>query len=69
MIVAVADTRLPDDQDDGLSFDTSDVNAFTIREEDQYSGVRVSLGHACRLRRCGSTSMSTLVIRSGLDHR
>jgi len=44
MIVAVADNRLPDDQDDGLSFDTSDVNAVAIREEDQYSGVRVSLG-------------------------
>ena len=44
MIITVADTQLPDDQDDGLQFDTSDTHAVAIRDEDAYSGVRVTLG-------------------------
>ncbi|MEO6142679.1 MAG: nucleotidyl transferase AbiEii/AbiGii toxin family protein, partial [Dermatophilaceae bacterium] len=44
MIVTVADTRLPDDQNDGLWFDTSDTQAVAIRDEDEYHGVRVTLG-------------------------
>jgi len=44
MIITVADTQLPDDQDDGLWFDTSDTHAVAIRDEDAYSGVRVTLG-------------------------
>ena len=43
MIVTVAETQLPDDQDDGLWFDTSDTHAAVIRDEDVYSGVRVTL--------------------------
>ena len=43
-IITVADTQLPDDQDDGLWFDTSDTHAVAIRDEDPYSGVRVTLG-------------------------
>jgi Nucleotidyl transferase AbiEii toxin, Type IV TA system len=44
MIITIADTQLPDDQDDGLWFDTSDTHAVAIRDEDAYSGVRVTLG-------------------------
>ena len=44
MIVTVADTKLPDDQNDGLWFDTSDTHAVAIRDEDEYHGVRVTLG-------------------------
>jgi len=44
MIITVADTQLPDDQDDGLWFDTSNTHAVAIRDEDAYSGVRVTLG-------------------------
>lgn len=39
----VAATLLPADSDDGLTFDLNDVRAETIREGDQYSGVRVRL--------------------------
>ena len=44
MIITVADKRLPDDQNDGLRFDTSDTHAVAIRDEDEYHGVRVTLG-------------------------
>src|SRR5665647_819851 len=44
MIIAVADTRLPDDQSDGLWFETSDAHGVTIRDEDEYNGVRITLG-------------------------
>ena len=44
MIIAVADTQLPDDQNDGLWFDTSDTHGVTIRDEDEYNGVRITLG-------------------------
>ncbi|MEO6144374.1 MAG: nucleotidyl transferase AbiEii/AbiGii toxin family protein [Dermatophilaceae bacterium] len=44
MIVTVADTKLPDDQKDGLWFDTSDTQAVAIRDEDEYHGVRVTIG-------------------------
>ena len=44
MIITVADTQLPDDQDDGLWFDTSNTHAVAIRDEDAYSGARVTLG-------------------------
>ncbi len=43
MIISVADTRLPMDQFDGLVFDTSHAEAVSIRDEDEYNGVRVSL--------------------------
>ena len=44
MIITVSDKRLPDDQNDGLRFDTSDTHAVAIRDEDEYHGVRVTLG-------------------------
>jgi len=44
MIITVAGTQLPDEHDDGLWFDTSDTHAVAIRDEDAYSGVRVTLG-------------------------
>jgi len=44
MIITVADTQLPDDHDERLWFDTSDTHAVAIRDEDAYSGVRVTLG-------------------------
>lgn len=44
MIIAVADTQLPDEQNDGLWFDTSDTHGVTIRDEDEYNGVRITLG-------------------------
>jgi Nucleotidyl transferase AbiEii toxin, Type IV TA system len=43
LVVDVAATRLPDDLDDGLTFDLGDVRAETIREGDAYGGVRVRL--------------------------
>jgi hypothetical protein len=43
IVAAVAATLLPPGSDDGLTFDLSDVTAETIREGDQYSGVRVRL--------------------------
>lgn len=42
-IVEVAATELPADADDGLRFDTDEVHAETIRDGEDYSGVRVSL--------------------------
>ena len=36
MIVGVADTQLPQNQDDGLVFDTSATDAVSIRDEEQY---------------------------------
>jgi hypothetical protein len=42
-ILAIAGTPLTGDDDDGLRFDRTAVRAETIREQDQYSGVRVTL--------------------------
>ena len=44
MIIAVAETKLPDDQSDGLWFETSDAHGVAIRDEDEYNGVRITLG-------------------------
>ena len=43
MVIGVADTQLPQDQHDGLVFDTSHADAVPIRGEEEYNGVRVSL--------------------------
>lgn len=43
LVIAIAETALPPDQDDGLVFDTSGVHAESIRDEDEYNGVRVTL--------------------------
>jgi Nucleotidyl transferase AbiEii toxin, Type IV TA system len=43
LITQVAATNLPDDLDDGLTFDLTNVTAESIRDEDEYSGVRVRL--------------------------
>lgn len=43
LVVEVAGTVLPPGQVDGLQFDTSDVRAESIRDEDEYNGVRVTL--------------------------
>lgn len=43
LVAEVASTVLPAQLDDGLRFDLDDVRAETIREEDEYSGVRVRL--------------------------
>lgn len=43
LVVDVAATPVPDALDDGLVFDLTDVLAEVIREEDEYSGVRVRL--------------------------
>jgi predicted nucleotidyltransferase component of viral defense system len=43
LIIAVANIQLPQEQDDGLVFDTSHADAVSIREEDEYNGVRVTL--------------------------
>ena len=43
LVTDVAATVLPVGLDDGLTFDLDRVTAETIREEDQYSGVRVRL--------------------------
>jgi Nucleotidyl transferase AbiEii toxin, Type IV TA system len=43
MVVGVANTQLPKDQYDGLAFDTSRAEASSIRDEEEYNGVRVSL--------------------------
>jgi hypothetical protein len=65
MIITVADTQPPNDQDDGLWFDTSDTHAVAIRDQDTYSGVRVTLGLNLRPQRCDSTSTSMLETRFG----
>ena len=44
MIITVADTPLPDDHSDGLWFDTSSTQGVAIRDEDEYNGVRITLG-------------------------
>lgn len=43
IVVEVARTPVPDDLDDGVKFDLGDVRAEVIRDEDEYSGVRVRL--------------------------
>ncbi|MFI9386205.1 nucleotidyl transferase AbiEii/AbiGii toxin family protein [Kutzneria sp. NPDC052558] len=43
LIAEIAATTLPADLDDGLIFDIDHITAQVIRDEDQYSGVRVSL--------------------------
>jgi predicted nucleotidyltransferase component of viral defense system len=43
LIAEVTSTVLPAGLDDGLVFDLEDIRAETIREDDQYSGVRVRL--------------------------
>ncbi len=43
LVAEVASTVLPTQLDDGLAFDLDDVRAETIREDDEYSGVRVRL--------------------------
>lgn len=43
MVLAIARTDLTNAQDDGLRFDTSGARAEVIREDDSYSGVRVTL--------------------------
>jgi hypothetical protein len=43
IMVGIADSALPHDENDGLVFDTSGAGAALIRDEQDYSGVRVSL--------------------------
>jgi hypothetical protein len=43
LITGVAATTLPPGLDDGLTFDLDGVTAETIREKDEYSGIRVRL--------------------------
>ena len=43
IVVEVASTPLPDTLDDCLVFDMTNVSAEVIRDEDEYSGVRVRL--------------------------
>lgn len=43
LVGEIASTALPTGLDDGLVFDLDDVRAETIREDDEYSGVRVRL--------------------------
>lgn len=43
LVVDVARIVLPSGEDDGLEFDICDVHAESIRDEDEYSGVRVTL--------------------------
>jgi hypothetical protein len=43
LIADIAATTLPADLDDGLVFDKDHITAQVIRDEDQYSGVRVRL--------------------------
>jgi hypothetical protein len=43
LVTEVAAMALPDGRDDGLTFDLDKVTAETIREGDEYSGVRVRL--------------------------
>ena len=46
LIIGVANTQLPEDQYDGLVFDISHAVATSIRDEEEYNGVRVSLAAA-----------------------
>jgi hypothetical protein len=43
LVTDVAATTLPDELDDGLTFDLDSVTAETIRDQDEYSGIRVRL--------------------------
>ena len=43
LVAEIASTALAAELDDGLTFDLDDVRAETIREDDEYSGVRVRL--------------------------
>lgn len=43
LVAEVTSTVLPAGLDDGLVFDLEDIRAETIREDDEYSGVRVRL--------------------------
>jgi predicted nucleotidyltransferase component of viral defense system len=43
LITEIAVTALPAELDDGLIFDLASVRAETIREDDEYSGIRVRL--------------------------
>ena len=43
LVAEIASTVLPAELDDGLTFNLDDVRAETIRENDEYSGVRVRL--------------------------
>jgi predicted nucleotidyltransferase component of viral defense system len=43
-VIEIARTPLPPELDDGLVFDLGAVTAQVIRDQDQYSGVRVRLG-------------------------
>ena len=43
LVAEVAATALPTELDDGLAFDPDEIRAEIIREDDQYSGVRVRL--------------------------
>lgn len=61
LVVEIAKRQL----DDGIQFDTSDVTADAIRDEDTYSGVRVTLRAQIATARLPSTSMSTSVIPFG----
>ena len=42
-VIAIAGIALPDHLDDGLTFNLANVTAQVIRDQDQYSGVRVRL--------------------------
>jgi hypothetical protein len=42
-VAAVASTALPAELDDGLTFDSDNVTAEAIRDEDKYGGVRIRL--------------------------
>ena len=42
-VIAIASIALPEHLDDGLTFDLDNVTAQVIRDQDQYSGVRVRL--------------------------
>ena len=46
LVLAIAQTDLTDAKDDGLRFDTTGARAEVIREDDSYSGVRVTLAAA-----------------------
>jgi Nucleotidyl transferase AbiEii toxin, Type IV TA system len=43
LVMEIAGTALPAGLDDGLTFDVDNVRAATIREDDEYGGVRVRL--------------------------
>ena len=51
--------------EDGMEFDSSGATAETIREEDSYSGIRVTLGGALSRAAIDSTWTSTSAIQFG----